>query len=218
MIGHFTIIFIQDFMVMKFYQMSDKVLLKDFDGREPVGLYKRSHRFTETKTGSVLVDYTSNDNGEPFKGPLVCELDDEDATGIFPTIFMSPALIGTKQLYKDLVDFGIDNIEMHPVLIKDEENKRTIDDYVLLNVIGRVSCVVMAQSDCERLNDEAPEDDPHNSMNFISELVIDASKVGDLDLFLVHEDTNCILVSERVYKYLKGKGYNNIFFEEVKQV
>jgi hypothetical protein len=39
-----------------------------------------------------------------------------------------------------------------------------------------------------------------------------------MDLFLVHEDTNCILVSERVFQHLKSKGYDDVFFEEVRQV
>jgi len=203
---------------MKFYQMSDKVLLETSDGREPAGLFRRSHDFMQTKTGSFLVDYTNNENGEPFKGVLMCDLDDEEQTGILPTIFMSPALIGTKQLYQDLLDIGIDNIEAHPVVIKDKVNNRVIDNYVLLNVIGRVSCAVMDQSDYERLNDEAVEDDPCESMNFINDLVIDARKVDGLDLFLVHEDTNCIIVSERVFQYLTKKGYKDIFFEEVKQI
>ncbi len=203
---------------MKFYLMTDKVLLANYDGTESAGLYKRSHRYMETKTGDFLVDYTSNDHGEPFKGPLICELDDEDATGILPTFFRSPALIGTKRFYSDLVEIGIDNIEVHPVIIIDEVNNRTIDDYLLLNIIGRISCVVMELSDYERLNDEADEDNPYESMNFINELVIDASKVGYHDIFLVHEDTNCIVVSERVYEHLVKKGYMDIFFEEVKQI
>jgi len=203
---------------MKYYQMSDKVLLENLDGREPICIFQRSHDLMQTKTGSFLIDYTNNDNGEPFKGSLICELDDEDKTGIFPTFFMSPALIGTKQFYQDLIEIGVDNIEVHPVIIKDEVNNRVIDNYLLLNVIGRISCAVMEKSDHERLNDEADEDDPYDAMNFINELVIDASKIGHEDLFLVHEDTNCILVSERVYKHLINKGYTDIFFEEVQQV
>jgi len=202
---------------MKYYQMSDKVSLANFDGTEPAGLYQRSHRYLQTKTGSFLVDYTHNEHGEPFKGPLICELDDENATGILPTFFMSPALISTKQFYKDLVEIGIDNIEVHPVIINDNENNNTIEDYLLLNIIGRISCAVMNQSSYERLNDLADESDPYEAINFINELVIDEKKVGHHDLFLVHEDTNCILISERVFNHLKSKGYTDIFFEEVKQ-
>lgn len=203
---------------MKYYQMSDKILLSGWDGKERVVIYKRSHDFTQTKTGSLLIDYTYNDEGEPFKGPLICEMDDEDETGIFPTFFMSPALIGTKQFYQDLAEIGVDNIEVHPVIIKDEVNNRIIEDYLLLNVIGRISCAVMEKSDYESLNDEADEDDPNDAMNFINELTIDASKIGNKDLFLVDEDTDCILVSERVYKHLINKGYTDIFFEEVQQL
>lgn len=198
--------------------MSDKVLLDNWDGRESVGLYQRSHDLMQTKTGDFFVDYTNNDAGEPFKGALLCDLDDEDSTGIFPTFFMSPALIGTKDFYNDLVSIGIDNIEAHPVIINDHTNNRTIENYVVLNIIGRIACAVMAKSDYNRLNDNADPDDPYESMNFINDLVIDASKIGHHDLFLVHEDTNCILVSERVYKHLIDKGYTDIFFEEVKQV
>ncbi len=203
---------------MKFYQMSDKILLETWDGKERAVIFKRSHDFMQTKTGSLFVDYTDNENGEPFKGALICDLDDEDQTGILPTIFMSPALIGTKQFYQDLRAIGVDNIEVHPVVIHDHVNNKVINDYVVLNIIGRVSCAVMDESDYEQLNDAASPDQPNESMNFINDLVIDSQKVGDLDLFLVHEDTNCILVSERVFQHLKSKGYDDIYFEEVRQV
>lgn len=179
---------------MKYYQMSDKVLLENWDGTESVGLYMRSHALMQTKTGDFLVDYTDNGVGAPFEGALICDLDHEDSNGIFPTFFMSPALIGTKAFHQDLLEIGIHNIEVHPVIIRDHTNNRTIEDYVLLNVIGRVPCVVM------------------------DDLAVDTSKLGQLELFLVHEDTSCILVSERVYRHLVNKGYTDIFFEEVKQM
>jgi hypothetical protein len=192
--------------------------LETWDGKERPVLYKKSHDLMQTKTGSMFIDYTNNDNGEPFKGALICDLDDEDQTGILPTIFMSPALIGTKQLYQDLLSIGVDNIEVHPVIIRDTINDRVINDYVVLNVLGRVSCAAMDQSDYEQLNDEANPDQPNECMNCINDLVIDSSKLIDLDLFLVREDTDCIIVSERVFQHLKSKGYNDIFFEEVKQI
>lgn len=202
----------------KLYLMSDKIPLARYTGIEPVGLYQRSHSMMMTKTGSYLVDYTNDENGEPFKGPLICDLDDEENTGIFPVFFMSPALIGTKSFYKDLSEAGVDNIEVHPVVIRDLANEKTIDDYLLLNILGRVSCAAMELSDYEQLNDEADDASPNDAMNFINDLVIYSEKVTDLDCFLLHEDTNCILVSERVVNHLKDKGYDDIFFEEVKQI
>lgn len=209
---------------MKIYQITNKILLENWDGREPACLFKRSHELMQTKTGDYFVDYTNNENGEPFKGSLICDLDDEDQTGILSTVFISPALIGTKQFYQDLVTIGIDNIEVHPVVIRDLVNNKIIDDYLVLNVIGRISCAVMDQADHEQLNDEANSDQPNESMNFINHLVVDSQKLGDLDLFLVHEDTDCILISEKLYNHLKELGYTDpyggkfIFFEEVKQI
>ena len=178
----------------------------------------------QTKTGNYFVDYTNNKYGEPFKGTLICDLDDEDQTGIMPTIFLSPALIGTKQFYQDLREAGIDNIEACPVVIRDLLNNKIIDDYLVLNVIGRVACAVMYKSDFEQLNDEAGPDQPNDAMNFINDLVIDSQKVGNLDLFLVHEDVDCIIVSEKLYNHLEKLGYTDpyggkfIFFEEVKHI
>lgn len=204
---------------MKYYQMSDKITEGQWDGKEPSVIYQQSHDWVQTKTGSFLIDYENDKvNGEPFKGPLICELDDEDETGKMPTFYTSPALIAKKSFYKDLVEIGVDNIEVHPVVINDSVNNRTVNDYVLLNIIGRISCAAMDESDYERLNDDADPDDPYDSMNVINELVIDATKVGQHDLFVVHEDTDCIVISERVYKHLKNKGYTDIYFEELKQV
>lgn len=198
----------------KLYLMSDKIPLDRYAGIEPMGLYQRSHSMMMTKTGSHLVDYTHDEDGEPFKGPLICDLDDEENTGVFPVFFMSPALIGTKEFYKDLLEAGVDNIEVHPVIIRDVINKKTIDDYLLLNILGRVSCVDMELSGCEKLSNDVADTSPNDAMSFINDLVIYSGKATDLDCFLLHEDTNCIFVSERVVNHLKNKGYDDIFFEE----
>jgi len=204
--------------LMKYYRMTNKIVMKNWDGREPTGLFQSSHDLVQMKTGQFLIDYGNNESGEPFSGSLICELDDEEGTGIFPTFYTSPALIGKKSFYDDLVEIGIDNIEVHPVVINDSVNDRTIKDYVLLNIIGRISCAVMEESIYNRINDSADPYDPYESMNIIDELVIDASKVSGHDLFVVHEDTDCIVISERIYKHLQIKGYTDIYFEELKQV
>jgi hypothetical protein len=55
-------------------------------------------------------------------------------------------------------------------------------------------------------------------MNVIDKLVSDPEKVHALSLFLVHEDTNCIVIDEGVFKYLSDRGYTDIYFEELEQV
>ncbi len=179
----------------KYYLMAQKV------PENGTIIRKKSHRFTELKTGHFLP--------KDFEGPLVCQLLGKFADGIMSTFYMSPAIIGTKQFYKDLSDCGVDNIEVKPVIINDVVNSRIIDDYLLLNFIGRVSCADMDTSEYGTIDE---------NMNVMNKLVIDHNKAYGFNLFLLHEDTDCIVVSEQVYKYLNSKEYNDIYFEELKQV
>ncbi|HWV16576.1 MAG TPA: DUF1629 domain-containing protein [Cellvibrio sp.] len=204
---------------MKYYQMTYKIFLSGWDGREPSGLFQRSHDWVLLKTGEPLLDYENDRvNGEPFKGPLLCELDDEDETGVMATFYNSPAFIAKKSFYHDLRDIGIDNIEVHPVVIHDPLNNIEIDDYLLLNFLDSISCAVMEQSSYERLNEAGDPEDPVDSMIVMNELVIDPSKIDGQDLFLLREDTDCIVISERVYTHLQNRGYSHIVFEELKQI
>ncbi|MCF6347940.1 MAG: hypothetical protein L3J20_06540 [Flavobacteriaceae bacterium] len=160
-----------------------------------------SHERIRQKTGHFL----PND----FEGPYVCILLGQFANGVMSTFYMSPAIIGTKQFYQDLLDCGIDNIEIKPVVINDPVNERTIDNYVLLNIIGRVSCANMGKSEYNTIGKD---------MHVMNKLVINPEKVdGRLDIFLADEDTDCIIISEKVYKHLVSKGYTDIYFEELEQ-
>ena len=44
------------------------------------------------------------------------------------------------------------------------------------------------------------------------------SKVKGLDLFLEANDTDNIIISERVYQHLQSKGYTDIYFEELETI
>ena len=180
---------------MKYYLMGRKV-----DANATL-LNKRSHRFVETKTGQPFP--------ADFEGPLVTQLDDDNVDGTFPTFYEGPAVIGRVEFYQDLKQIGVDNIEVHAVEIRDEVNHKTIDGYLLLNIIGKVDCADLSQSDVETLGD---------NMHVINKLVIDPSRTLGLDLFLEANDTDCIVISEKVYKHLLRKGYTDIYFEELATV
>lgn len=179
---------------MKYYRMSR--LVRD----NGTSLYQRSHDLTELKTGRPL--------GNDFEGPLVVELDKEFIDGEMPTFYESPAVIGTKRYCNDLLEIGVSNIESYPVIINDEVHHKVINDYVLLNFIGRVSCVDMERSEYGTLGD---------GMNIIDRPVLVAKKIPKVHLFLIHEDTDCIVVDEKVFNHLQLKGYTDIFFEELEQ-
>lgn len=179
----------------KYYLMAQKV---PDDGTV---ITQMSHYFTELKTGNLFPD--------DFEEPFVCQLLGEFADGVMSTFYMSPAIIGTSQFYQDLRSCGVDNIQTKQVVINDVVHNRVIEDYLLLNIIGRVSCANMDESEYENIGED---------MNVINKLVIDQSKVHDLNLFLVHEDTDCIVINDKVYNCLAKKGYTDISFEEIDQV
>ena len=164
-------------------------------------LNKQSHRFVATCTGELFP--------KGFEGPMVVKLDDDNVAGTFPTFYENPAVIGKKEFYQDLREIGIDNIEVHDVEIRDEVNNKTIRGYLLLNIIGRVNCAVLDQSEVKTLGP---------GMNVIDKLVIDSAKIPGLDLFLEANDTDNIIISERVYQHLQSKGYTDIYFEELETI
>jgi len=177
--------------------------------------YQMARRLDENSTlldqvSHQLVEFSSGHNlPKNFDAPLIVSLDEEFIDGEMATFYMDPAVIGTKRFYGELKTLGIDNIEVKPVVIQDNANNREIHDYVLLNILGRISCADMGRSEISEIG---------NGMNIIDKLVIDASKTHGMQLFLVHEDTDCIVISERVFNALNAKGYSDIYFEELERV
>lgn len=140
---------------------------------------------------------------------LELSMDADFANGQLPTFYDTPGLIARKEFHLALRDLGISNLEVFPAIIRDEANNRVIDDYVLLNVIGIVSCADLDQSEYESLGDE---DDP---MHVIDKLVIKTDRVKGLDIFLVLEDPQLIVISERVHRHLQGYPFKDIYFERL---
>lgn len=175
---------------MKYYQMAIKLR------ENSTLLYQVSHDMVRLKTGQLFP--------EDFEEPFIAELDEDTIGGVMPTFFMSPAVIGTQAFYRDLLETGITNIEAKRAIIQDNVNNREYDNYMLLNIIGRVSCADMNHSDYHSLGE---------GMHIINKLVIDPAKTQGLELFLVHEDTGCIVVSERIHDHLIARGYQDIYFE-----
>ncbi len=160
------------------------------------GLYATSHFMTEFKTGHRF--------DPDFVPPLQLKLDPELPNGKLPTFFESPAWIGTRDFHATLLAAGISNIEASPVEISDETNDVLIDDYLLLNIVGRVNCVDMGRSETRSLGD---------GMTIVDRLALDPARIPDLDLFVADEDTDCMIVSERLQRLIAGAGYDDIGFE-----
>lgn len=174
---------------MTYYRMSRRI------APSGTGLYARSHFLTELKTGRPL--------GADFVPPFVVVLDPDLPDAALPTFFESPAWIATRTFHATLLAAGITNVEAIAVEMHDEAKGRVIDDYLLLNIVGRVACAVPSKSETRTLGD---------GMTVVDRLVVDPARVPELDLFVADEDTDCMIVSERLRNHIVAAGYDDVRF------
>lgn len=179
-----------------YFQMSRKFISVR---TQPAGIYKASHFMIPLKTGLKIDE--AHDSTFKFL------LDPEIRNPLFPTFFESPALVGTKSFYQDLLSLGINNVQAFPAEILNKHNQPINYDYFLLNIVGMVPCADMNKSKFRTLGE---------GMNLIYDLVVNRESLGTYDICVVAEDTDCMLVSERVAKHLQSRGYKDIFLKEVK--
>jgi hypothetical protein len=152
------------------------------------------HRWPPGVVGTILFqrnnDFVRMKTGRPlsaqFKSPFLAELDDKPPHGTMATFYESPAFITTRAFYKDLMAAGVSNVEMFPVVIKDPARKIAVKNYVLLNIVGRMGTFALKRVDFK-----------------------------GLPLFVADEDTDIMIVSERVQRQLARKNYADVVFEEL---
>jgi hypothetical protein len=136
---------------------------------------------------SMTLFKTGQKMDDNFSPPFKLILDPEIRNPLFPTFFESPALIGTKSFYQDLRTLGLSNIEAFPAEIYIERDHTINYDYLLLNIVGSIPYADMKKSKTRSL--------------------------GQYEICVITEDTNCMLVSERVANHLKLCDYKDILFK-----
>ena len=131
------------------------------------------------------------------QGPLVLNLALE--SGSFRGAIIDGLLtLYHRKLCKVLTDFGIENIQHYPVILRDQETGQTEDSYFLVNILGLVDCVDMSKS---KIN-WWPSG---RGFNFVS-MVIDETKTHGLSIFRLKDNPTKVLISESLKNYLEKKG------------
>lgn len=99
---------------------------------------------------------------------------------------------GIELMRKELVDVlhrtGVDNLQTFPARIQDEESDLVVDDYVVVNIIGLVTCA----------DGEKSESMPFVDGEYFTKLVIDPSQTGELLMFRLAESKMDVIVHEDV--------------------
>lgn len=113
-----------------------------------------------------------------------------------------------KDLVAALQRAGVDNLQVFPAIITDNERDTALEDYVVVNVVGLVSCAAVDASTAM----------PFAGGFFFNELVIDPARTGGLLMFRLAESKMDILVHDRVAKELQQHHFPFLVLTPLKEV
>lgn len=137
------------------------------------------------------------DIGVPVEGdvPLIEIKRDADSQGVLTDNLIAAGVNGlvfSRRLREVLSHAGVGNIQYFPLVIRNPNDGSATDDYMVANIIGRISCLDRARSVLET-DPDRPE-----RIEFIESLAIDEARTYSLELFRLDEKSEIIVVSKRV--------------------
>lgn len=165
---------------------------------------KDSNDFQIPRNGTPIAD----DIEVPFRFTMEIEEDDD---GEFEEPKMEAYFPNVSLMQKKLVEIlrnsGVDNIQTFPTVITHPETNKTYDDYLLVNVIGMLSCA----------NVEASTTSPLADVYYFHNLVIDPQKVEDLLIFRLAESQMNIIIHEKVAKEIEKEDFKRLILEPLSE-
>jgi hypothetical protein len=111
----------------------------------------------------------------------------------------------SKRLTEVLLEAGVKNLELYPVLLTNTVTGET-HDYHAFKLIGLIAAADMQQSQWSRYDARAEGDTSFTS------LALDESKTGGRLLFRLKENINALLVHESVRDRILAKGIDTLTF------
>jgi hypothetical protein len=105
-----------------------------------------------------------------------------------------------------LKNAGVDNLQLFPAQIRHKTTNQEVPGYSVVNIVGRVSCANLKESDAEKFIGDA---------HFIRKLVIDPAQTRGLLMFRLHESPMIVLVHETVAKAIESGNFTGLTLEPV---
>ncbi len=141
--------------------------------------------------------------------PLIELVQDEDSQGTLTDNLIAPGVNGllfSSRLRKLMRSVGVDNIQYLPLVLRNGLSGAETRDYHVANIIGRIACL-----DADRSVVETAPHDPGRIM-FIESLALDENKIPTVDIFRLHEQSQVIVVSERVRRVCEDQRVTGVRF------
>jgi|GEM_PF-1840881 len=118
--------------------------------------------------------------------------------------FYTTAPLMSSALIQTLLDAGVDNLQLFPVVVRDAATGAVLEkQYQFFNIVGLISCA----------NIEASEHAPIGSTFYFHDLVIDETKANGALMFRLAESPFEIIVAEQVAKAINNGGFKGITAE-----
>ena len=155
-------------------------------------------------TGQPLTD------GLPLPVPFRLDVDlDEDGRPMAPRLdaYFPEESLMHKSLVEVIRGAGVDNIQTFPAVLTDSRSGQRTSDYLVINVVGLVSCANLERSEAEPLAD----------VYYFHELVIDPGRVGALLMFRLAESQMETIVHERVAEAIRHGQFTGVVLEPLSE-
>lgn len=174
--------------------------------------------FVEPGLACGYIESVENSSFVPFLLLTGERLDDDETRQIYRFVLShkTPPALAMLDFYPDnhlmsgrlvqaLLSSGISNLQIIPAEILLAESGEVLRDYSVVNIVGLVSCAVVADSDSSPLAEGF----------FFHKLKIDETRAGDAAMFRLEESRDDVVVSERIAGLLTAEGFVGLFLEPV---
>ncbi len=133
-------------------------------------------------------------NTQTNQEPLILDLT-HDSGSFRGAIIDGLLVLYHKKLLSALFDFGVNNIQYYPVILRNQNTGQTEENYYLINILTTIDCVDLKKSKIKWWSSGMGYD-------FIS-MVIDETKTNGLSIFRLKDDPTKVLISEHLKNYIE---------------
>ena len=177
----------------------------DTDGRDNVYMEKeaRLNSHIELSMGKMW-DVVEDEIDLPYRFTMIPTTDVREGEPPKLYAWYPGSDLMQERFVEVLRQAGVDNLQTFPTEVRREDTNEVVPGYVVVNIVGRVSCAKMEESDKDHVLGNA---------YYFHDLVIDPKQTGDLLMFRLHESPMVVLVHENVARAIEAGNFLGLTLE-----